>query len=348
MSDSNSTSEPDRRKALTRRRFLYSAGACAAGVVGYGFGIEPRWARLERPVFKLPGLPAAFDGFKLAHVSDLHRSNVVSLGYIERHLDLAANLGADMVILTGDYVTGKAGYVHSLGPALERLAAALPTYAVLGNHDHWNGAETIEKRLRDSGIRMLDNTATKIERGSAHFWLLGTDDLMVGADDLGAAMRAAGEDSVRVLITHNPDSIEEVADAGIDLMLCGHTHGGQVAVPFIGPLIVPSNYGRRFAAGAFRVKATQLYGNRGLGLISPPVRLGVPPEVALITLHRASAATAGGSGTVGPPTVSAWLRSGTRLADQPCHTAKARALKVECSYGAAFCLRGGIANTGVP
>ncbi len=287
MSDSLPTSNPDHRKALTRRRFLYAAGACAAGVVGYGFGVEPRWARLERPTFRLPGLPDALDGFKLAHVSDLHRSNVVSLGYIEQHLDLAANLGADLAILTGDYVTGKAGYVHSLAPALERLAAALPTYAVLGNHDHWNGAVTIEKRLRGSGIHMLDNTAVKIERGGAHFWLLGTDDLMVGADDLGAAVRAAGRDSVRVLITHNPDSIEEVAAAGIDLMLCGHTHGGQVAAPFIGPLIVPSNYGRRFAAGAFRVKRTQLYVNRGLGLISPPVRLGVPPEITLITLRSA-------------------------------------------------------------
>ncbi len=279
--------DPDdrKRRAAARRRFLLAAGAGALGLGAYGFGVEPRWPRLERPQFVLPNLPKAFDGFKLLHLSDLHRSNVVSQAYVVRHLKQGARLGADIAVLTGDYVTGKAGYIHSIAPAIQRLAQALPTYAVLGNHDHWTGAVTIESKLRECGVVVLDNTAVRIERGGEFFWLLGMDDLMVGADDLGAALRAADAPGVRVLITHNPDSIEEVAAMGVDLMLCGHTHGGQVALPFIGPLIVPSDYGRRFAAGAFRVGRTQLYVNRGLGLIPPPVRFGVPPEVALITLR---------------------------------------------------------------
>lgn len=277
---------------VSRRRFLATtiAGASSAlGLAGYGFGVEPRWLRVERRTLRLPGLPKGFDRVKLAHLSDLHRSAAVSARYIGRAVDMALALGPDFAVLTGDYVTGKASFVHSIEPALKRLATRVQTFAVLGNHDHWTGPVTIATSLSRCGINMLTNTAVRLDRGGEYVWLMGTDDFMVGADNLPAALAQVKSPGLRVLITHNPDAIYEVADAGIDLMLCGHTHGGQVALPFVGPLLVPSQYGARFAAGLYRVKRTQLYVNRGVGLISPPVRLGVRPEVTLFTLRTLAA-----------------------------------------------------------
>ena len=279
------------RTRMTRRRFLAAGASCAAGALGlggYSLAYEPRWPKLERPTIRLDKLPAAFDGFTMAQLSDLHRSEVVSVGYIERCIATALALKPDMILLTGDFVTHKAAYVHSIGPALKQLAERVRTFAVLGNHDHWTGASTIEARLEDCGVEMMSNRAVRIERGGAGLWLVGIDDFMVGADDLPKALRAATSPGVRVLMAHNPDSIDDVAAAGVDLMICGHTHGGQVALPFIGPLIVPSIHGSKYAAGHYRVRGTQLYVNRGVGLISPPVRFGVRPEITLLTLRGAA------------------------------------------------------------
>jgi len=236
---------PPEAKRFSRRLFMRAAVTAAvggAGVAGYGFAIEPRWPRLERPTIWLPGLPAGFDGFTIGQLSDLHRSPVVPVRLVDKAVSTMIGLRPDLVMLTGDYVTGRCGLVHSIAPALARLAAARPTVAILGNHDHWTGPVTIERCLRSCGIEMMTNRAKKLRRGADHLWLLGTDDLMVGADDLPAALAQARGPGLRLLMTHNPDSIHEVAAAGIDLMICGHTHGGQVALPFVGPLIVPSEF----------------------------------------------------------------------------------------------------------
>jgi len=278
---------------MHRRRFLGTSvcGALGAmGLGGYGFGIEPRWLRVERPTVRLPGLPGAFDGLTIAQLSDFHRSPVVAVRHIEHAVKVALGLGPDLVVLSGDYITGDPELVHSIAPALRRLTAAVHTYAVLGNHDHWAGPVTIETCLVDCGVQMLTNTAVRIEKGGSHIWLLGTDDYMVGADDLPAATDQVTSPGVRILLTHNPDPVHEVARAGIDLMICGHTHGGQVSLPWLGPLIVPSEHGAKYAAGLYQVDQTQLYVNRGIGVIPPPARLGVRPEVTLFTLRRADSA----------------------------------------------------------
>ena len=275
-------------RRMHRRRFLGTSvcGALGAmGLGGYGFGIEPRWLRVERPTIGLPGLPEAFDGFAIAQLSDFHRSQVVAVRHVEHAVGVALGLKPDLIVLSGDYITGDATFVHSIAPAIRRLTSAVRTYAVLGNHDHWAGPVTIETCLVECGVRMLTNAAERIERDGSHIWLLGTDDYMVGADDLPAAMDEATSPGVRILLTHNPDPIHEVASAGIDLMICGHTHGGQVSLPWIGPLIVPSQHGAKFAAGLYQVEQTQLYVNRGIGVIPPPARFRVRPEVTLFTLR---------------------------------------------------------------
>jgi len=260
-----------------------TAGFSVLGGVGYAALIEPRWPVVERVNVPLPGLPTDLDGFTIVHLSDLHRGPVMTQENITQAVDLALRQEADLIVLTGDYVSRSADYAPSCAEALSPLVASGDVLACIGNHDHWTNADAVAGALADAGITVLCNAAQDVADG---LWVAAVDDVWERYADLEKALEEVPAGAEVVLLAHEPDYADEVASDGrVSLQLSGHSHGGQVRLPFIGPPLLPY-LGRKYPAGLYRVGGMWLYVNRGVGLISPPVRFNCRPEVTLLTLVR--------------------------------------------------------------
>ncbi len=260
--------------------------------------LEPYQIEVTYQPIKLAKLPPEFHQFRLVQLSDIHHSSFLSEANIAEAARRANALQPDLIALTGDYVSHSTGYIAGCARALGNLYAPYGVFAVLGNHDHWTDGELMARALEEAGIRVLRNESLHIRRGRAHLCLAGIDDLMVKRDDLGAALAGTTRDEVRILLAHNPAIIREAAREGVDLVLAGHTHGGQINwrlllnrnrllvgrhnKPLMRWLQRPS---RRFLRGHCYLGATQLYVNRGLGTVLLPLRYGCPPEITLIELR---------------------------------------------------------------
>ncbi len=155
--------------------------------------------------------------------------------------------------------------------------------SILGNHDHWNGPEIVAHALDRHGLNVLRNQSLPLERGGQRIWIVGLDDVIAHANDLDKALEGIPSAETKIVAVHEPDFADEAAKYPVDLQLSGHSHGGQVRIPFLGAPILP-HLGRKYPVGLNRVRDLQVYTNRGIGVISPPVRLNCPPEVTLITL----------------------------------------------------------------
>lgn len=252
--------------------------------------LEPHCVEITRQRIAIPQLPRAFQGFRIVQLSDIHHSPFLSEGEIVEAARRANDLQPDVIALTGDYVTHSRDFIAGCARALGTLRARDGVFAVLGNHDHRTDGEFIERALGDQGIRVLRNQNIRIERDDAHIFLVGVDDLMDDHDDLTAALHDTSREQTRILLAHNPRIIREAARAGVDLVLSGHTHGGQINWRLLTGrkdtktarwLRRPS---RRFMRGHTHLGSTQLYVNRGLGTVVLPLRYGCPPEITLIEL----------------------------------------------------------------
>ncbi len=280
-------------RRITRRRFLKlalggaaTAGLSAIGGVGYTTLVEPRWLALERVDVPLPGLPASLDGFTIAQLADLHRGPEVTQEDIASAVELALRQEPDLVVLTGDYVTGSADYAPSCAKALSSLLASGDVLACLGNHDHWTDANVVAGALAGAGLTVLRNAAREVADG---LWVAAVDDVWERHADLERALEGVPAGSMVVLLAHEPDYADQVAAVGrVSLQLSGHSHGGQVRLPFIGAPLLPY-LGRKYPAGLYRVGEMWLYVNRGVGLIAPAVRFNCRPEVTLLRLRALAA-----------------------------------------------------------
>jgi predicted MPP superfamily phosphohydrolase len=234
---------------------------------------------------EIDSLPDAFEGLTVAQISDVHHSSFMSAERIAEIVDAVNGLGADVVVLTGDYVSYSPYYIAGAAEALGRLRAPQGVFAVLGNHDFWNNADEVTRALAREGIEVLRNAHTRLESRGDAVVLAGIDDLTVRAADLDRALRGADPRRVRLLLSHNPGIVRRAALRAVDLVLAGHTHGGQVHVPLIG---APSVYGypKQYVRGLARLGGTQIYVNRGLGTVIVPVRVGSCPEISVFTLRR--------------------------------------------------------------
>jgi len=273
---------------VSRRTFLRT---CTIGIVslcgissGYAFGIEPTWIEVNKLNIIIPRLPTQFNGFSLVHITDIHHGLFVRINYIEKCLKLALNLRPDLIVITGDFVFGSAAYAKPLASKLKLVSYKIPTYAVLGNHDYWTDDTVIKDQLSRAKIYIFKNGHVALERNGGRIWLVGIDDLWAGNPNLHKALEGTKTNEVKILLMHQPDAIENINQGEVDLILCGHTHGGQVTLPLIGPPLVPSKFGAKYAAGLFKIGDIQMYVNKGIGLIPPPVRFLTRPEIAYITL----------------------------------------------------------------
>lgn len=271
---------------VTRRGFLKLAGgAILGGAAGAGYvtQVEPEWLTVERQMLTLPQLPDGVAGYKIVQLSDFHLHPFTTLPLVERAVAQTNDLSPDLVVLTGDYVLETAESIFDLAPALAKLNPRHGVFAVLGNHDHWTNAAVVKQGLAESGIELLHNTGILLNQGQ--MLLAGVDDLWSGQPDIMAALAEWQAGVPTVLLAHEPDFADDfLADGRIQLQLSGHSHGGQVRVPGMGPVVLP-RYAQKYHNGLYTVGKGQVYTNRGIGIIGPAVRLNCPPEITEIILR---------------------------------------------------------------
>jgi uncharacterized protein len=284
---------------LTRRRFLKATLWGAAGLALYAGEVERHWIEITQHEVRVPGLAAAFDGMRIAQLSDIHMDEYSEPFFLRHAVERINDLQPDAVFLTGDYVTKNiVPRKFSLGAAWQcaNILTGLDCrarYAILGNHDVIVSAAVVAEALADNGMTVLVNACLPIEREGARFWLAGLDDPVEGKPDperaIPPAIRQIASEPV-VLMCHAPDYadklLEHPAGKAVAWMLSGHTHGGQVRLPFVGALELPP-MGEKYVEGWFRFGSMQLYVNRGLGTVGVPFRFDCPPEITVFTLRAA-------------------------------------------------------------
>lgn len=244
---------------------------------------EPFMLTVEHQPIYLRRLPKAFEGFRIVHLSDVHHSPFTSREQIGRAVDAANRLQPDIIALTGDYISHERQFAAPCAELLGRLRARRGVFAVLGNHDHWTDADLITDLFRAEGITVLVNQGMRFEQRGEAFWLAGVDDTMVGLEDLPLALAGSLDDEMKLLLAHNPIILRRAARAGVDLVLSGHTHGGQVTLR--SERSASGRPRRRLLRGLGSQGDTQIYVTRGLGTVVLPVRYGCPPEVSLLELR---------------------------------------------------------------
>lgn len=240
---------------------------------------------VERVSITLPRLPKEFDGFRVVQLSDIHHSPLTGLEHIERAFKIANDLQPDIIALTGDYVSHEEKYVPPVAEAMGKLRARHGVYAVMGNHDHWTDGSLVSDMMKNEGIRVLNNEGFRFEYNGASIWLAGVDDLLVGLTDVPAALKGSQQDEFKLLLAHNPAIIRTAQPAGVDLMLSGHTHGGQIRLREANESSLFPRRRRRLSSGLHKRGNTQIYITRGIGTVVLPVRYGCPPEVSVIELR---------------------------------------------------------------
>lgn len=256
------------------------------GLRSYAAWIAPRRLRLEYPTIRIPGLPAGLAGLRIGFLTDIHHDRGRPLAILERGVELLNDAEPDVIILGGDYVVGRSRGFAPCARLLGRLRAPLGVFGILGNHDHWGSADVIAAHLGTVGVTMLRNASRRLlAPGGAPFWLVGLDTAMRERADFDAALAGVPEGEFRLLLAHEPDVADALGARGVrvGLQLSGHTHGGQIVAPGLGPLILPP-LGQRYLRGFYHTPAGPLYVSRGLGGAPPFLRFNSPPEVTLLTL----------------------------------------------------------------
>ncbi len=279
--------------ALTRRKFLLGAGiisaAAVSGISAELFLFAPRRITVEETWLSIKDLPSEFAGFGICQITDTHHGPYVGLDYIKEVVTQANRLNPDLVVLTGDYVSENKSFLEPVMRVLSGLKARHGIMSVLGNHDYWVGEGHSIRALKAQEIPLLKNTHSFIEINGARLCIAGVGDLTEDRPDVARALYGVDTDVPRVVLCHNPDYTEELPDnVRVDLMLSGHTHGGQVRMPFTGRApVVPSEYGQKYAGGLVRRGETQIYVSRGIGVSIMPIRFNCPPEISFLRLKRA-------------------------------------------------------------
>ncbi len=272
------------------RKFFTIASLCALGLGLWAFWLEPASLYNEDHELTLPGWPKSCDGLRVAVLADLHVGSPFNgIDKLEQIVDLTLKAKPDLILLAGDYVIhgvvgGKFVEPETIAKGLQRLAAPLGVFAVLGNHDQRQGAEEIRTAMESRGIKVLDDDSIPLRLAECRIWLAGLSDLWTGRRAYQAALSKIPQGEATIAFTHNPDAFAGLPKP-VTLTIAGHTHGGQVRLPLLGRLVVPSEYGERYAIGHVVENGRHLFVSPGLGTSIFPVRFLVPPEVSVLTLR---------------------------------------------------------------
>jgi predicted MPP superfamily phosphohydrolase len=274
------------RRVFLARVLSGSGVALSALVVGYGVFQARRDPRVKLVHVALPNLPSSFEGFRILQISDLHAGSTVRRDFISRVAETVRARKADLIAVTGDLVDGTVEQLRSDLEPLCDLEAPCGVYFVTGNHEYYSGVESWLREVERMGMTPLLNRHRILERDGGCIVLAGVPDIRASRlepshiHDPAGALAGAPSDAVRILLAHQPLSIVAAEKAGYDLMICGHTHGGQYA-----PWMLVSGLVNRYVSGLHRHGKAQIYVSNGTGYWGPPVRVGAPSEIAEIVLH---------------------------------------------------------------
>ena len=272
---------------ISRRRFLKWGCLSAVGLAAsYPVFIERYIIKVNTYRIPVPHLPPSFAGFRIVHLTDLHLGFLVPLRVIRGVVSKTNSLPRDLVVCTGDYVHEKdaQGQIDAVWPVLGDLKAPAGVYSVLGNHDHWADAERSQYWLDHTG-QNLRRRIVSIKRESHRIWLAGAGDFWEDRTDLDQLQRPIPADECRIVLAHNPDTADTPRSEWVDLMISGHTHGGQVNIPFMGPPVLPvrnKDYSNGLKTSP---RGGKVFISRGIGWAVFPVRFNCFPEIAVLELE---------------------------------------------------------------
>ena len=273
------------KKVFLILTFLISLTA----LLWYSLIFESNNIQVEKINIAIENLPESFDGAKIVHLTDFHSKN---FGEREKKvLEILEDINPDFIFITGDFIDYRTKDINSCQEFWRKLSNQHQgkTFGVLGNHEHWIKSpdiSAIKKLLEEGGISILNNENRKIFQGDKYIYLLGVDDPDSEKDDLPKAMIGVEENIPKILLAHSPDIIDSLRGEKVDLILVGHTHGGQIRIPFVKPFWVPTKNRGKYASGLFEIGNTILYTNRGIGMTTLPIRFNCPPEIAVIELKK--------------------------------------------------------------
>ena len=273
---------------ISRRMFIKGMCGCALGVTSiasYSRLLEPRWVEINNVTIKINALPKQFEGMTIAQLSDIHHCKYVPRGYIRRCVQKVNALSPDIIALTGDYINNpydSQDFLVSIKEELTELKSKEGVFAVSGNHDIENDIVDVFSK---TGIQLLINKHIPLFRKKDHLFIVGVGDLWKGRAYLHTALQGT-DHKPKILLAHNPDTIEWFDVTDVDFVMAGHTHGGQVSLPLYGPPITYSKFG--YTAGLFRKGKTLMYVNKGIGISGLPVRFLARPEITLFTLRNSN------------------------------------------------------------
>jgi uncharacterized protein len=273
---------------------LAPIGALAAGsyaialaLCGFGVFVRRRWLRVRTLDVPVAGLSPAFDGYRIAQLSDIHIGSLLSRRRAERWVDQTNALDVDLVALTGDYVTSGEAFHGDIAEVLGRLRARDRVVAVMGNHDYFGDGEALVTALRAGGVTVLRNERLELERGGERLTLAGVDDTWTRRADVDRTLSGRDPASPAVVLAHDPALFPALAELGASVVLSGHTHWGQLGAPFLSARYNMARLAHRYHADVYREGRATLYVHPGMGTTGPPIRLGVAPEVTVLRLRRA-------------------------------------------------------------
>ncbi|MHC4138668.1 MAG: metallophosphoesterase [Planctomycetota bacterium] len=273
---------------VSRRKFLKLSLLSGVGAIiaTYPFCIERYIFQVNTYRIPVPNLPSNFNGFTIAQLSDLHYGFLMPLMVVEQIIHKINTLQKDVIVCTGDYIheRNETTQIDTVWPHLMKLNANGGVYSVLGNHDHWGNTDRSLYWLEKSG-QSIRHKAVPIIKGEERIWIGGAGDYLEDDLAIDTAFQHVPDKECKILLSHNPDSADTNFETRIDLMISGHTHGGQVKIPFVGPLILPVK-NKSYSNGFVRTGRTNLYISKGLGWAIIPIRFNCLPEISVLKLVR--------------------------------------------------------------
>jgi predicted MPP superfamily phosphohydrolase len=284
------------------RALGFDASATSAAMWSYGAGlvvcfwgvvVRRWWFVVEHVDVSVENLPSALEGFRIAQLSDLHIGAYTPPAWGERWARAVNEARADLVVVTGDMVTSGVAFHDAIAAIIGSLRARHGVFVSMGNHDYFGEGEPLVSLIDATGTaRVLRNEGLTIEHDdgtgqSARLFLAAIDDVWTRRDDLARALSERPEGIPTVLLAHDPERFRPAAKQGVDLVLSGHTHGGQVGVPFLAKRFNLSKIAHHYTLGTYRRGKSTLHVHPGLGVTGPPIRLGVAPAVVILTLRAA-------------------------------------------------------------
>jgi predicted MPP superfamily phosphohydrolase len=264
-----------------------------AGVAFWGFLVEPGRLVVHQQTIQLDNWPQPLDGLRIAVISDIHVDNwFITEKKLRTIVERTNQQQPDLIVILGDYMSSNGWVTHRVepevfGPILKDLHAPLGVYSVLGNHDWWYSGVKVRRGLEQNGIKVLENEAAQVDVRGTSLWLVGLADLWTRPQRISETVAKAPEGQPVIVLTHNPDIFPNVPQR-VQLVLAGHTHGGQVRFPIIGSVVQSSDYGDRWERGDVFEDNHHLFVTSGIGTSIVPVRFGLPPEIVILTLKSGS------------------------------------------------------------